>query len=728
MTLATPPINDLSAPPADPTASWLGLRMALRGDLRSTRRRDQGDDVVVVEDPLRNKFFQFGADEYRFAQSLDGQATVEQTITRWQADNPRSPIDTAAAVRICTWLVSANLVVVDHRTRGELLRQTAEQKVRQRRTGRFNLLAVRIPLGNPQRLLAACDPIGRWLFSGWGVAGWIVLAIWGISCLASEWPRFCDASQGILAGGRWCWLLVAWVGLKMIHELGHGLAARRLGIETRRAGILLLVFAPLAYVDVTPAWRLESRWQRILISAAGMYTELAVAMVAAIVWSRLDGGLAADLAHNIIIMASVTTLVINANPLMRFDGYYIFSDLTGTTNLASRGAQWVSDTFRRLVFGWPAEHTAAIGWRRPLIATYGILALGWRVMVSVGLLLAASTLFDGAGLVLAVIGGVFWLVMPAAQFVRTTTRLVRAQGMNWRRSLVAAGVVAGVCAAGVWLALRPAQGRAPALVQFDNQCVVRADLAGWVREIFVVDGQLVDAGQPLVRLENAELAVEVDGLAHRIAQTEIAIRIHQRKGELALAQAESETRDQLAAELAEKQTWLEAQTIRAPASGRVVQRSLATRLDTYLDQGDEVLVIAPGQAKSIVVSLDQTQVDAARSSANRTIPAYFSGVGWVETQLVEIEPRASQHLPDASLGAQAGGPLAVRLASTGPQDEYRLVTPHFTARLAIDAPMAERLWAGQRGVVRFPSSQLTIAQQMMTASRHWIARKLGTAD
>ena len=165
-----------------------------------------------------------------------------------------------------------------------------------------------------------------------------------------------------------------------------GTAGTRWGLDddedgtVRETGIMFILFAPLAYVDVTSSWRFRSQWHRIHVAAAGMYVELAIAGIAAIVWSNTEGGWLSSMCFNTIVMASITTVMFNANPLMKFDGYYILSDALGMPNLYVNGQQYVSYWARRYLLGVPGMLPAWSRGHGIIIRIYGWTSLAWRIM------------------------------------------------------------------------------------------------------------------------------------------------------------------------------------------------------------------------------------------------------------------------------------------------------------------------------------------------------------
>ena len=168
----------------------------------------------------------------------------------------------------------------------------------------------------------------------------VVVCLGAVGVLYVDWQRFSAGSAGILAPGNWWSLAAAWFVLKLGHEISHAAVCKKYGGTVREMGLIFILFAPVAYVDVTSCWRFSSKWHRIHTAAAGMYAELFLAALAVFGWSA-ESAVVQHLLHNVVFMASLTTILFNANPLMRFDGYYLLTDLVDVPNLYSQGTQWV---------------------------------------------------------------------------------------------------------------------------------------------------------------------------------------------------------------------------------------------------------------------------------------------------------------------------------------------------------------------------------------------------
>src|SRR5687767_7474933 len=305
------------------------LRARLRPSAQISRQYYRGERWYVVRDPAGNQYHRLSDPAYRFVGLLNGQRTVGEA---WDLaggqladDAPTQP----EVIQILSHLYSANLIDADVTPDAAVLLRRHKKLTQRKMQGRLmNILFPRIPLWDPDRFLRTWMPIVRLGFSKIGAIIWLALVVFAIARLAPEWHTIAKAAQDSVRPHNWLWLWAVFVVIKLIHELGHAFACRRFGGECHELGIMFLVFIPTPYVDASTAWSFPNKWHRIFVGAAGMIVELFFAALCTFFWvsTRDPYSVPAQLAFNAMLVASVTTVIFNANPLLRYDGYYILSD------------------------------------------------------------------------------------------------------------------------------------------------------------------------------------------------------------------------------------------------------------------------------------------------------------------------------------------------------------------------------------------------------------------
>jgi putative peptide zinc metalloprotease protein len=710
----------------------------LRNNLRFQARFENGKRFVLIEDPVRGKFFRVGVEEYRFIALVDGELTNEQVMKRVNdlirsealedKDSESSPLDRETASGVCQWLMRSNLVTCGEVDGAKRLNLQAEHLRKMQTIALLNPISFKISLFNPNRLLQRFQSSCQWLFSVWFLALWVITGLYSISVLAENWDRAYASSVGVFSADSWLWLLITWFVLKVIHEAAHGIACRRYGGEVPEAGVLLLLFTPMAYVNVTSMWRFSNRWHRMVVSAAGMYVELFVAFIAIIVWAK-SSGLVASTAYSVVIMASVTTILFNANPLMRFDGYFLLSDWLAIPNLYGKGTSWFGDLVKWALFGVRFENQSSDD-EKLAVMIYGTMAFFWKISISVGLIIAASVLFQGAGLVMSAVGVVLWFGLPLIKQIEMLCGKSATKPLNKTHSAVSAALLAGLLLLGFNFFRAPATKSAPALVRFCGESTVRSLADGFVKEIFVTEGQTVSAGEALLVLENPALTNQLLELERLLGESKIQTRIFQQQGDHASAQAESQKSDQIAAQIFEKRSETEQLIVKSPADGVIVQRNLANQVGSFAVRGDELLTVARLARKEVVVSVDQRDYDASEWKPGKSIRLIFPGRRLVTAKLVSVDPRASVEPKYPSLSAVAGGSLPVKAVSESRGQNgsgLELLSPRFDAVVEIPSEAIASIPAGRRGKAFFSVADQSFGSYLYLGACHWLESSVEAA-
>lgn len=704
--------------------------VTLRPDLVLTPRSDQGDAGYLLEDRVNSRFFRIGVPEYTFIALLRGDVTVGQAVSQAAQLQPDECVTEDQAVTICRWLLDNQLATTAESVQTAGLKESdAEEQAKQERS-RWNPLFLRLPLMRPDALLSRMLPWTGWLFA-WPMT---VLALMVVVLAGGEllmnWERFLESSRGVFSSVRWLWLGLMWIGMKILHEFAHGIVCKRYGGSAREAGVVLIMGAPIAYIDVTSAWRFRSKWQRIHTAAAGIYTELVTAAVAVLIWSRLETGVVSDLCFQLFMLAGAGSLLFNANPLMRFDGYYVLTDLLDLPNLAVESQQLLRALCRRVYLGLPTPITAHWG-RRLIYFCYGVAAGVWRLLVCVAVVVAAASLFRGAGIVLAAVALGMWVVpgtLKAAKYLAIGTPWEQPRRM--RLALTLGGTVLSLIVVAMVLPW-PGTYRAPVIAAYAPLTVVRAGTAGFVREVRVSVGDWVNRGQVLAVLENEELDLEVAELQIQVRRSENRRKMLRYDGEAADSQAEAVRLEALRHRLAEREVQRDSLVVRAPLAGTVTSGTLSALVGRFLPAGSELLAIGQEDHKELEITVAQEDLEFFHDHLSRECWVRIHGEAGFPAQLASVAPRASDFPSNPGFCAPLGGPLPVHVVPGDRDDQgesrFRLVSPRFEGVLRLTAEQSRGLRAGQRGIVSLFARDHSIADHFAARIRSWLKTQLASA-
>ena len=700
------------------------LRPRLRDDMSCAWQSYGGAECYILEDESRGSFFRIGLPEYTFLSLLDGRTSIGDAITQTVSVLGPDAFDEQQAAVICHWLAESKLLAPDGpgRDNGEATKADAARVAR-----RLNPLSMRLPLGCPEPLLSIFDGLLGGMFSLGGLLLWLAVMVAATWQLAPHSEQLWRESAVILSPHNWLWIALWGVGLKVIHEASHGLACQRFGGRVREAGLVFILLAPVPYVDLTSTWRLP-KWRRIVTSAAGMFAELLIAALAGILWANTTDELLRQHLLQLMLTASVVTLLFNANPLMRFDGYYILADLLELPNLAAHGQQTLIHSTKHWLLGvrtssptWPEGRT----W---LVAAYGVLSALWRTVVSASLIVAAAVWFEGAGIALAA-GAVFaWFVQPlwrGLRFVLLGSRFERPNRVRFLAitTCAAASLAWMLTSVTAWHSIS-----LPGVVESVDAAIVRAESPGFVEEVCVESGQAVREGDLLVRLSNHELETQRRQLVVEIERSELRSRTFQQVGELAARRAEDDNREGLRTKLAELDRSCDLLLVRAPRAGLVSASDLQSLLGSYVSPGRELLVIGNPDEKEIRVLVSQEQFEAASLSLDRVVHVRLIDDGLATTgTLHKLEPRATTRSPHPALCAGAGGPIATKIASSGSAarncDSQELLEPHVIGYVSLDRAASQLLGSGQLATVRIAESPRPLGHWLLERGERWLTVK-----
>ncbi len=669
---------------------------------------ERGKWVYRLEIPSLHKFFRVGYEEYVFLSLLDGRTTISQAVGLAAAKLKQRAPTTEQAESILRWLLQNELA---HHSDTPAPNRDQPRRRPTSWLSRWNPFWIKVPccrMGRDESPTWIDSLAGSlsFLFSPLAVLiGCLLILAGGIS-LTMHWHQFVQSSAPVVSSSNWIWLLVTWIGLKVVHELAHAAACHRHGGAVSEAGIVLVLLAPLAYVDVSRCWRMNSRWRRIGVSMAGMYVEWVVAAIGVLLLTQSQSPLVEHVLYNLIITAGVSTILFNANVLMRFDGYFVLADWVDMPNLYNESFHELKRLAQRIGFAVPVPPSPFVGWRLWLLRFYGVAALFWKATICVTLAIAAATMFAGAGIVIAILGVAMWLGRPLWKLALFVQGQFDTNVASTVRGCVITAAVVTVLVAGVLYVPISTAVRAPAVVRFAPKSSVRSAADGFVVAVHVTDSAHVQPGDLLVELDNPELHQRLLALRVALAKSQLQQRSAKQAGDASLAQVHQQASDSLRSQIANIESQVNALQVRANRNGRVHARNLQRLVGTFVRQGDVLMTVADDHEKEIVALVHQDHIAAVRKNVANQIPLRTadrqSMIGTVEL----VEPRAKFRLDIASLSAANGGPLAVRPASNdevpdevpneATDDQTRLLQPHFAARISLARKTAASLPAGMR--------------------------------
>lgn len=633
------------------------MKPRLRPHVQITRQHYRGRRWHVVHDPSSNQFYRLNPVAHEFLGMLDGHRTVEEV---WQfaiTKHADGALTQNEVIQLLSQLFGSNLLTGDIPPETEqLLRRGRERLGKRFQQQAIGLMYFRVKLFNPDRLLAWLLPIFRPLLSKAGLLLWTIWVVAGLVAISGHFDDFLSQVGNAVAPSNWALMAVAFVALKLWHETGHGLICKRFGGQVPEFGAMMLVLIPAPYVDASSAWTFKSRWQRALVGAGGMIFELAIASGAAFVWlNSPEGSLAHQLAYNLIFTAGVATVIFNANPLMKFDGYYILSDLIEVPNLMQRSTQMLTFLAQRQLFrNKDAQPPTANPSEALVLLAYGILAGIYRIFLFVSITLYVMGQMFAIGLFLAIWTSAMWFLLPLGKFVHwlaSSPALAEKRGRAIVTSIASAAIVVLLLGA----VPAPDRRRVSGVVESDERTGVYFDVDGFVTRALVKPGQAVRAGDLLVEVDceqvNAQLILANAQLVEAESREREATVKH-----LAAAQVAHEYSEALRSQIAMLEGRRANALVRAPHDGVVVTRDPNDLVGSYVKAGQPLCEVARVDSLRVTAVITQPEASWITQDNYKVEARFVSNPNSVVTlNRQRVINAGTKELPHESLGYLGGG-------------------------------------------------------------------------
>jgi putative peptide zinc metalloprotease protein len=673
------------------------LKPRLRGHVQVHRHRYRGQAWYVVQDDVAGRFHRFTPAVYQFVGWMDGHRSVDElwsgVVTQLGDDAPTQD----EVIRLLSQLHGADLLQCDVPPDASELFNRYASHVRRSLRGRFgNPMSIRFPLWDPNRFLDRTVHLVRPLFGKAGALVWFAVVLPALVLAAVHWPELIgNVTDRVLATENLVLMAMVFPVLKLLHELGHGYATKVHDGEVHELGLMFIVFAPVPYADASASAAFRSKWQRALVGAAGMLVEFFVAALAMFVWTLSEPGMVRSVAYNVMLIAGVSTFVFNANPLLRFDGYYILADLIEIPNLGARANRYWAWLVQHRLFGVEAEPQHATAGERAWFLFYAPAAFIYRMTVMFGIALFVASQFFFVGVMAAIWGvfvGLVWPVMKAASFVVSSPRLQR-----HRKRAVAVTFGGAAALAGLLLLVpAPLHTNAEGVVWLPDDSFVRASTESFVKRVLARPGQHVEIGTPLIESEEPGLSSEVRVLKAQLDATNIRLASEQfdDRVQADLTRRELEIRT---AKLGRAREQVDQLVVRAGAAGTLVIPRAEDLPGRFYKRGEVIGYVTAPEAQIVRAVVTQDDIELVRL---RTVGVEIKLPGRLgetfHSKVLREVPAGSDRLPSKALTEAGGGRLAV-----DPKDESQTKTLQRTFQLDLSLPRSASALFGSRVLVRF---------------------------
>ena len=685
----------------------------------------RGVKHAVIKDPLGLKYHQLSPEQFAVLDLLDGENSLKQIRTEVQTLFPTDHFSLMDIQGLVIDLQEKALLVSLRLGQGPALLKTHRDNVRQKVLSTLkNPLTIQLPGWDPERVLAAMMPFTRWLFNPKVVV--VLLSSVGIALLFLA-SRFGEIQKTLPEFHRffsWPNLMYLWVALaciKVIHEFGHGLSCKHYGSECHSIGVMLLVFSPTMYCDVTDSWMLHNKWQRIMIGAAGMYFEALLSTVALMIWWNTEEGLFHYLCLNTFFVSTVSTVIFNANPLLKYDGYYMLSDFLEIPNLRQKADQISQRILAKLCLGIDLPAPAFLpDHGRFWFFTYVIASAIYRWVVFAGIITFFYTVLKPYRLQsLGILMAIITIAISLGGFLWNTYKLItqpRRDSVSKTR-LGVTTVLLGITAYLVAFIPFPWYIEAPFTIEPEHAVNLYNQVPGFIESQPVSTGAAVRKGDPVLVLVNPDLDARLQQAHVQYDAARAELESYQRTGRPEEAVAAQERLDSAQKQLDLLAGQKSRLVITSPVSGTIVAPPRHPTLSieqqrerlagwsgtplternrgSYLEPQTHIGLIAPSDKLQAVLVMDQTERQELKLDLKVRLKLEGLPTQVLEGRITEVSHRHLEFAPPG-LSIRSQGPL-VTVADD--QGREKLTSVSYQAIVPLDSD-PRLLRSGMRGTAR----------------------------
>ena len=710
-----------SAPSLTPSATPMGqaaehLQVKLRPDLIVQPQFYEGMTHYVVKDPIGLKYFRFKIEEYFLLQQFDGKNTLLDVKKSFERKYRPQTISIEDLTRFTAQLHEASIVQIDSPDQAKVL-------IRRRRKNRWkklwqflaNILYIKIPIIDPEKLLTGMYPYFSWIYTRTFIVFSVSMMCAALTLVASQWTEFYTKLPEFQSFFNWYTIFAFWCSLgivKVIHEFGHGLTAKHFGGEVHEMGMLFLVLTPALYCDVTDSWLLPSKWKRIWISAAGIYVECFLASLATFVWWNTQPGLLNSLSMATMFICSVNTIMFNANPLLRYDGYYVMADWLEIPNLRIKSTQFFTYLFQEKVLGLeiPVQSYMPRS-RRSLFVTYAVASYVYRWVVTFSIIFFLTQFLkkwklQSIGYMMAGGSLVPLLMMPLYQmfkFVRTPGRMRKV-----KKARAAAFAVAFVAiVVGVLMIPTPLRVQGTLVLKPAKPQELYAEVPGRLVQLFVRDGEWVSKGAVLATLSNPEKMRERTSLQEQQGVSWAKARWFSHtdsNGSRALQRQNEQMANDLEPMINKVAEQIGKLTLVADRDGQAIGVQHRETLGQWVKPGKPFCEVGDPKKLEAHLILEQGDIELVKVNRRAWLKIYGdSEVTW-KSQVSEIAERNREEIPP-ELSNLAGGEVATKQDPKSGQ--AKPINAVFEVIIPVDNPNMV-LQPGLRGFAKIDGGSATL--------------------
>ena len=676
------------------------VKVGVRADLKVSRQIFNRVPAYVIRDPITFQTFKFSVEDYQVFVRINSQEELGKIFEKLCSDGLLDQQQEEGYYKFVVYLNQLGVLALPVSDGATLYERFKKKRIKDRNARFTNLLFMRVPLINPDAFLDKTIHIFKPLFSKAAFVLWLLCLVICTTIVTLRWEEFLSPLSTILTLKNLPVLWTLLVCLKVFHEFGHAYACKHFGGKVPEMGAMFVVGTPCAYVDASDSWGFPKPIHRIIVALGGMYFESICAMFAVVVWALSGPGIVHSTAQYAIMLATVVTVGFNANPLMKYDGYYILSDLVGMPNLRDDAQRQLNRQLNSWLFGIKPDFVSGSWLSRLSMSMFGLLSAIYKFVVVIGISIMVAFKIPAIGIGCAVAYIINMILQSSLKLFRFITG-EQTKGVRVRAAAVTAVVIGGFLIGTTTIPL-PANSNASGVVKRERDKVLRAKASGFLIHSFVKDGAHVSENAAICQLENYDLRTKLKQKRVEIEQ----LQMREAMNASIDVQKVSSIRRKLAtanSELEQCQADVANLVIKAPVDGTVARIEQSQQVGSFVVKGQSLATITSGSW--IVESyLDAETLADLTCDVGDCVEICCIGNSHFQLRgtINKIASAGSTTIPAKSLTQIGGGDIEL----SNVDGEAR--QPYFKITIALDHRHSHKIKHGMTTIVKFQSQRVTV--------------------
>lgn len=699
------------------------LKPLLRQNIEVLPRILRGKSWFLLYEPMSQRFVRVNPETWHIITLLDGKLTVEQIWDKaaeyieeknTKLNQKQRAISQNELVQLLTQLYNNDLLQTEVSFDAEeMSKRYKKHKFNKIKQSFLNPISLKIPLIYPDAFFNQCKKLATSLFNIWGLLLWICIVVPALLLLAEHWQSLTNnLSDRVLSTSNIFILWLTYPIVKIIHEFAHGLAIKAWNGNVREMGLMFILFIPIPYVDATSSYHFISKWQRITVSIAGIMMELLLGALAIYLWVSTETGAIHAFAYNVIFIAAVSTVLVNGNPLMRYDGYYILSDLLEIPNLAGRSTKyWVYLSDKYFFGATTAQPPYASERERFWLVIYGFFSPIYRIILMISLIWFVAQKYFLFGVILATLSTFMTIIIPIYKGLKhiyqgATLAKYRDQAIKRFQWIILLFVLL-LCVLPF-----PYYSTQQAIVWLPEESIIKSMESGYIKTVNIQKNQ-IQKNQILFSLENDELLekyqlqkLQIEEIDYKIRQASLD-DIQQR------AKLEAEKKG-LTQQLLQYEFKVKQLDVISPIAGYWFAKDHLELQQRFFNRGDiigYVIYKPPQLIRSAIVQQDYELIQHRLKGIEIRFKNHFDNI--YIGKIVRSTPQTQKKLFAPALGSQAGGNIIIDPTD---QEGSSALQNYFDIDIQLSKPIDSSVF-GDVAYVRFDLGYSPLALQWIRKLR-----------